>query len=83
MTDLLNYLNEIYAIKNKLVVNLNTMGVDANINEPFIQLVDKVLLVSIEDPSAAYTEIVNRVTEQDQVLIQAQAIVDSINCKEV
>ena len=29
MTDLLNYLNEVNEVKNKLVINLNTMGVRA------------------------------------------------------
>lgn len=82
MTELLNYLNEINQVKNKLVVNLNTMGVRAEQNEPLIDLVDKVLLVSVTNPDTQYTEIVNRVTEQDEILTQAQALVDSINCKD-
>ena len=82
MTELLNYLNEINELKNKLVVNLNAMGVRAEVSEPFIDLVDKVLLVSIDDPETSYLQIVDRVTEQDEILVQAQAIVDSINCKD-
>lgn len=82
MTELLNYLNEINEIKNKLVVNLNTMGVRAEQSEPFIDLVDKVLLVSVTNPETPYTEIVARVTAQDEVLTQAQALVNSINCKD-
>ena len=82
MTELLDYLNEINEVKKKLVVNLNTMGVVAETNEPFIDLVDKVLLVSVNNPETAYTEIVARVTEQDEILTQAQGIVNSINCKD-
>jgi len=82
MTELLNYLNEVAEVKSRLVVNLNTMGVRAEINEPLIDLVDKVLLVSVSNPETAYTEIVARVTAQDEVLTQAQSIVNSINCKD-
>ena len=80
MTELLNYVNEIEEVKKKLATNLNTMGVYATTNESFMSLVDKVLLVSIDNPSSQYTEIVARVTEQDEILTQAQGIVDSINC---
>lgn len=82
MTDLLNYLNEVNEVKNKLVINLNTMGVRAEVNEPLIDLVDKVLLVSVVNPDAQYTQIVQRVTEQDEILTRAQGIVNSINCKD-
>lgn len=82
MTELLNYLNEINEVKNKLVVNLNTMGVRAEVDEPFIDLVDKVLLVSVNNPEAIYNQLVLRVTEQDEILTQAQGIVNSINCKD-
>ena len=82
MTELLNYLNEVNEVKNKLVVNLNTMGVRAEVSEPFVDLVDKVLLVSVTNPETQYTQIVQRVTEQDEILTQAQALVDSINCKD-
>ena len=82
MTELLNYLNEINEVKNKLVVNLNTMGIRAEVNEPFINLVDKVLLVSVNNPEVLYNQLVVRVTEQDEILTQAQGIVDSINCKD-
>ena len=82
MTELLNYLNEINEVKNKLVVNLNTMGVIAEVNEPFIDLVDKVLLVSVNNPETPYNQLVARVTAQDEILTQAQGIVDSINCKD-
>lgn len=82
MTELLNYLNEINEVKNKLVVNLNTMGIRAEVNEPFIDLVDKVLLVSVNNPEVPYNQLVVRVTEQDEILTQAQGIVNSINCKD-
>ena len=82
MTELLNYLNEINEVKNQLVVNLNTMGIRAEVNEPFINLVDKVLLVSVNNPEIPYNQLVVRVTEQDEILTQAQGIVDSINCKD-
>ena len=82
MTELLNYLNEINEVENKLVVNLNTMGIRAEVNEPFINLVDKVLLVSVNNPEIPYNQLVVRVTEQDEILTQAQGIVDSINCKD-
>ena len=82
MTELLNYLNEVSEVKNKLVVNLNTMGVRAEVSEPFVDLVDKVLLVSVANPETQYTQIVQRVTEQDELLTQAQALVNSINCKD-
>lgn len=82
MTELLNYLNEIKEVKNRLVVNLNTMGVRAEVSEPLIDLVDKVLLVGVVNPEATYTQIVERVTAQDEILTEAQAIVNSINCKE-
>ena len=82
MTDLLNYLNEVNEVKNKLVINLNTMGVRAEVNEPLIDLVDKVLLVSVVNPEVQYTQIVQRVTEQDEILTRAQGIVNSINCKD-
>ena len=82
MTELLNYLNEINEVKNKLVVNLNTMGVIAEVNEPLIDLVDKVLLVSVNNPETPYNQLVARVTAQDEILTQAQGIVNSINCKD-
>ena len=58
------------------------MGVRAEVDEPFIDLVDKVLLVSVNNPEAIYNQLVLRVTEQDEILTQAQGIVNSINCKD-
>ena len=77
MTELLNYINKIAVIKQKLVVNLNTMGVSATVNESLTELVDKVLLIN---KGADTQSLVNRITEQDAVLVEAQALVNSINC---
>lgn len=77
MTELLNYINKIAVIKQKLVVNLNTMGVSATVNESLTELVDKVLLIN---KGADTQSLVNRITEQDAVLAEAQALVNSINC---
>lgn len=77
MTELLNYINKIAVIKQKLVINLNTMGVSTTVNESLTDLVDKVLLIN---KGADTQSLVNRITEQDAVLVEAQALVNSINC---